>query len=122
MIIGFCAGLACFLYVSAKMRIGIDDSLDAFGVHGVGGMLGALLTGVFASKAWNAAGQNGLLHGNAGQLGVQALGLAAAGAYAAIMTFAILRVLRATVGLRVDEADEREGLDTTQHGEEAYNA
>jgi len=121
-LIGFAAGFVCFLAVSAKMRLGYDDSLDAFGVHGVGGLLGALLTGVFASKAWNEAGQNGLLHGHAAQLGVQALGVVAAGVYAAVVTWLILLVVKALLGLRVEEADEREGLDTTQHGEEAYNA
>lgn len=121
-VIGLLAGVACFVAVTAKMRMGYDDALDAFGVHGVGGLLGALLTGVFASKALNSAGQNGLLHGNPAQLGVQALGVLAAGAYAAIMTVVILFLVKKLVGLRVEEADEREGLDTTQHGEEAYNA
>ncbi|MBI2895951.1 MAG: ammonium transporter [Deltaproteobacteria bacterium] len=119
--IGAAAGLVCWLAVMAKGRLGYDDSLDAFGIHGVGGLLGALLTGVFASKAWNAAGQDGLLRGNAAQLGTQGIGVVACGLYAAVATAAIVVVVKATVGLRVDEADEREGLDTTQHGEEAYN-
>jgi Amt family ammonium transporter len=121
-IIGLAAGLVCFAVVSAKMRLGTDDSLDAFGVHGVGGLLGALLTGVFASKAWNEAGQDGLIFGGARVFGIQALGVVAAGAYAAVVTYVLLKILQMTLGLRVEDAEEREGLDTTQHGEEAYNA
>jgi len=86
-------------------------------------LLGALLTGVFAQKALNAGGQDGLLaSGSFHQLGVQALGAAVAAAYAAAVTALLLFVLSKTIGLRVDEPSEREGLDTTQHGEEAYNS
>ena len=104
----------------SRGRFGYDDTLDAFGVHGVGGLAGALLTGVFAQKALNDAGADGALFGNVKQLGIQALACAATGVYAVIVTFGILKLLDATVGLRVTEADEREGLDTAQHGEEAY--
>ena len=121
-VIGLVVGAACFVAVSAKMRLRYDDSLDAFGVHGVGGLLGALLTGVFASKVWNEAGNDGLLRGNAAQFGVQALGVLAAGAYAAIVTLVLMLVINKLIGLRVDVSDEGEGLDTTQHGVEAYNA
>lgn len=121
LIIGFLAGLICYGAVIFKNRGGYDDALDAFGVHGVGGFFGALATGVFASKALNPAGQDGLLHGNAQQLGIQALGVVAACAYAGIVSFVLLYGLRATMGLRVDEPAEREGLDTACHGEEAYN-
>jgi Amt family ammonium transporter len=120
--IGALAGVVCYGAVLFKYRAGYDDALDAFGVHGVGGFFGAVVTGVFSSKSLNDAGRDGLLHGNPAQLGVQALGVAAAGLYAAVVSYLLLRVLRATVGLRVDESQEREGLDTVCHGEEAYNS
>ncbi|MGH7270768.1 MAG: ammonium transporter, partial [Polyangiaceae bacterium] len=118
--IGFIASVVCYGAVIMKGRLGYDDTLDAFGVHGVGGLSGALLTGVFAEKALNPAGADGALFGNVRQLGVQALACAATGIYAAVVTYAILRVIDALMGLRVPEAEEREGLDATQHGEEAY--
>src|SRR5579883_2565808 len=105
--IGFAAGVICYAAVLLKNRFGYDDSLDAFGVHGVGGLAGALLTGVFAQKALHDAGADGALFGNVRQLGVQALACAATGAYAAAMTWGILRVVGATVGLRVPEHEER---------------
>jgi Amt family ammonium transporter len=118
--LGFLAALVCYRAVLLKDRLGYDDSLDAFGVHGVGGLTGALLTGVFAQKALNDAGADGLLAGNARQLGVQALACAVTGVYALGMTYVILKGVDATLGLRVSEGDEREGLDATQHGEDAY--
>jgi Amt family ammonium transporter len=118
--IGFIAGGVCYGGVLLKNRFGYDDTLDAFGVHGVGGLAGALLTGVFAQKALNDAGADGALFGNVKQLGVQALACAASGIYAAVVTFGILKLIGATFGLRVTDGDEREGLDTSQHGEEAY--
>jgi ammonium transporter, Amt family len=119
-VIGFAAGGVCYGGVLLKNRLGYDDSLDAFGVHGVGGLAGALLTGVFAEKALNDAGADGALLGNFRQLGIQGLACAATGLYAAVMTFGILKLVDATVGLRVPAIEEREGLDVTQHGEEAY--
>jgi Amt family ammonium transporter len=119
-VIGVAAGFVCYGGVLLKYRFGYDDSLDAFGVHGVGGLAGALLTGVFAQKAMNAAGADGALFGHPQQLGVQAIAVAASGAYAAVVTWVILKVLHKTIGLRVSDAEEREGLDTTQHGEEGY--
>jgi Amt family ammonium transporter len=119
-VIGAAAGGICYAGVLLKGRFGYDDSLDAFGVHGVGGLAGALLTGVFAQKALNDAGADGALFGNVKQLGIQALACAATGVYAAVLTLGILKLIDATIGLRVAESDEREGLDTTQHGEEAY--
>jgi Amt family ammonium transporter len=119
-VIGFVAGGVCYGGVLLKNRFGYDDSLDAFGVHGVGGLTGALLTGVFAQKALNDAGADGALFGNVKQLGIQGLACAVTGVYAAVLTFGILKIIDATMGLRVSENDEREGLDTTQHGEEAY--
>lgn len=119
-VIGLAAGGICYCGVLLKGRFGYDDSLDAFGVHGVGGLAGALLTGVFAQKALNDAGADGALFGNVRQLGIQGLACAATGIYAAVVTFGILKLVDATIGLRVPEAEEREGLDATQHGEEAY--
>jgi Amt family ammonium transporter len=93
-----------------------------FAGHGVGGITGALLTGVFASKAWNAAGNDGLLAGNAAQLGTQALGIAASVLYAGAMTFVILKVLGAVTALKAASRTEGLGMDVTQHGEEAYGS
>ncbi len=120
-VIGASAGVVCYGAVLMKYKLGYDDTLDAFGVHGVGGFLGALLTGVFAQKSLNDAGADGALFGNPKQLGIQLVALVASGAFSAVMTFIILKIISATVGLRVAELDEREGLDVTQHGEEAYN-
>ncbi len=119
-VIGFVAGVVCYLAVLQKNRFGYDDALDVFGVHGVGGMLGALLTGVFAQKALNATGNDGAAFGNVKQLGVQALGLLAAGAYAVVMTVVIWKVIGWITPIRVAEPDEREGLDVSLHGEEGY--
>ena len=110
----------CYGAVLAKYRLGYDDTLDAFGVHGVGGLTGALLTGVFAQKALNEGGGNGALYGDFHQLFVQLVACLASGVYALVVTFVILKLIDATLGLRVTEQDEREGLDTTQHGEEGY--
>jgi Amt family ammonium transporter len=89
-------------------------------VHGIGGFAGALLTGVFAQKAVNSAGSDGLLAGNPKQLLIQLLACAATAGYAALVTCALLRAIDKWIGLRVEPSDEREGLDTTQHGEEGY--
>ena len=123
--IGFIAAIVCYVGVLAKYKAGYDDSLDAFGVHGVGGLTGALLTGVFCLKrtfpgATDPVGEVGLLGGNVKQLGIQALACGVSAAYAVVLTFVILKIIDKTVGLRVTETDEREGLDTTQHGEEGY--
>jgi Amt family ammonium transporter len=119
LVIGGAAGLACYAGVLLKTRLGYDDALDAFGVHGVGGACGALLTGVFATTALSPKG--GLLAGNAAQVGEQALGILAAGAYAAVVSFLLLKVIDVVVGLRVTEVEEAEGLDTTLHGESSYS-
>jgi len=123
--IGALSGALCFGAVLLKYRWGYDDSLDAFGLHGVGGVVGAVLTGVF-SQTWNFAdvaapiGSDGLLLGGFKQLGVQIVATLAAIAYAVLVTWGILWVVRRFVGLRVTESDEREGLDTSLHGEEGY--
>jgi ammonium transporter, Amt family len=118
--IGAAAGIACYGGVLLKARAGYDDALDAFGVHGVGGALGAILTGVFATTALTPDNSGGLLSGNAGALAIQLVGVAAAGAYAAAMTAVILVGLKATMGLRVTPDEEREGLDVALHGETGY--
>jgi Amt family ammonium transporter len=118
--IGLAAGAACYGGVQLKHRLGYDDSLDVFGVHGVGGLLGALLTGVFAAKLWNPAGNDGLLRGNSDLLVEQFIGVGAAAAFAATTTFVLLKVLDKVMGLRAAKDDELEGLDTALHGEEAY--
>jgi len=118
--IGGLAGAACYGGVLLKSRLRYDDSLDAFGVHGVGGAVGALLTGVFASTAFNEAGKDGLLQGNPGVLLTQAIGVVAAAAYAAVVTFLILKLIDAVIGLRVDKEEEHEGLDAALHGESGY--
>jgi Amt family ammonium transporter len=98
----------------------VDDALDVFGVHGVGGILGALLTGVFATKAVNPAGADGLLLGNVNLLAVQAVAVIAVVAYAAAVTWVILKLIDVTVGLRVAPEEEEKGLDISLHGEPAY--
>ncbi len=119
--IGLLSGVVCYGGVLIKGKFGFDDALDAFGVHGVGGALGALLTGVFAQKAFNAAGNDGLLAGNPGLMVPQLLGVGAAAAYAMVVTFVLLKVVDKVVGLRVDLDAEREGLDPALHGESAYS-
>ncbi len=123
LLIGFAAGVVCYFMVArVKQKLGYDDSLDAFGVHGCGGTLGALLTGVFATSAVNPGFHRplGLVDGNAGQMGNQAIGCAVAWALAVAGTLAILKICDALVGLRVSRAQEMEGLDVSMHGEEGY--
>jgi Amt family ammonium transporter len=123
LVIGALAGFVCWGAVQLKeRRFHYDDSLDAWGVHGVGGMLGALLVGVFSRKALNAAGADGLLAGDPSLLWKQAVGLLVAGVYSSVLTLGILVVINKTFRLRVSEDDEREGLDATQHGEAAYTS
>ncbi len=119
--IGAITGVVCyFAVVSVKSKLGYDDSLDTFGVHGVGGTVGALLTGVFCTTSVNSLGKDGLLYGNAGQVWTQFVGVAATWIYAAIIGGLILLVVDKTIGLRVKSTDEEAGLDLTQHGEEGY--
>ncbi len=121
LIMGGVAGVLCYSAVLAKGRFGYDDSLDVVGIHGVGGLWGALATGLFASTAVNPGGADGLFFGNAGQLTIQAIGAGAAIAYSVVLTFVILKAIDLTVGLRVDRDDETQGLDVTAHGEVGYN-
>lgn len=122
--IGAAAGVVCAWAVTWRARRGIDDSLDAFGVHGVGGTLGAILTGVFASNWVNPSiGNNvGLIHGGVRLLGVQLIAVIATLAYTVVVSYLVLKLVDMLVGLRVSEEDERMGLDLSQHGESAYAA
>jgi ammonium transporter, Amt family len=114
--IGLIAGIACFFAsTSLKRKLGYDDSLDVFGVHGVGGIVGTLGIGVFGSAVWG--GAPGLLEGNPGQLWIQAVGVIVVAAWCAIATFVILWIIEKAIGLRVDKQTEIEGLDLSLHGE-----
>ena len=120
-IIGILVSVFCFIAVTViKPKFGYDDSLDAFGVHCVGGIWGALATGLFASKAVNPAGADGLFYGNPHQLLVQFYAVAVTLVYSGAATFTIYKVVDAIVGVRVSEKDEAIGLDLTQHREKAY--
>ena len=130
MLIGLAAGVGCFLMVIfVKGLFGYDDALDAFGVHGAGGTIGALLTGVFATRYVNPIFKDpqgqplpvGLLDGNPSQIGYQLVGIAMAWAFALVGTVVLLKVTDLLVGVRATEDQEIEGLDLTEHGEEAYN-
>jgi Amt family ammonium transporter len=120
-LIGLAAGVVCYFAINLKNKFGYDDSLDVVGVHGVGGTWGALATGLFASKAVNAAGNDGLLFGNPSLIGIQALSIVSAWVYSFVMTFIILKLLDWVMGLRVSEEHEVGGLDLTQHGEAGYS-
>jgi Amt family ammonium transporter len=120
LIIGIVAGILCYIALNAKTKFGYDDSLDAFGVHGVGGTIGTLMVGLFASVAINAAGSNGMFFGNPKQLLIQAGAVAIVALYSFGLSFIMLKVLDATMGLRVDAEQETEGLDISQHGEAGY--
>jgi Amt family ammonium transporter len=114
--IGLIAGAASYWGATwLKHRLGYDDSLDCFGVHGVAGILGAVLTGVFAVEA--IGGTAGALEGNAGQIATQLYGVGATIAWCAFATFAVLKIIQATIGLRVSDDVERDGLDLELHGE-----
>jgi ammonium transporter, Amt family len=119
--IGVLAAGASYAAILVRPKTKVDDALDVFACHGVAGITGALLTGVFATKAVNPAGADGLLMGNPAQLGVQAIAIAATLILATIGTVAILGLVKVTVGLRVPLADELAGVDLSEHGEEAYH-
>jgi Amt family ammonium transporter len=120
LLIGAAAGLLCYTALNAKTKFGYDDSLDAFGVHGVGGTLGTLMAGLFASVAINAGGANGLFFGNPKQLAVQAEAVLLIAAYSFIVSLVLFKIIDKVIGLRVNKDEETEGLDLTQHGEAGY--
>jgi Amt family ammonium transporter len=117
-VIGLLAAICCYAAIQFRVRRDWDDALDVWGVHGVGGGLGTILTGVFAVAAIN--GVNGLFAGDARQLGIQTLGVVIAGVYAFAVTFGILKLINLFVPVRVTEAVEAQGLDEVLHGEPAY--
>jgi len=119
-LIGSITSVCCFFAISIKAKMQIDDSLDTFPVHGVGGTVGAILTGIFATTEVNAAAKEGLLRGNPGQVVTQVIAILVAYAFAAIGTVIILKLLDATVGLRPKPEEELQGMDILEHGEEAY--
>jgi len=118
--IGLLAGFFCYGAVLAKEKLGYDDALDVVGIHGVGGLWGALATGLFASKVFNAAGADGLFYGNPKQLLIQAAGALAAIVYSFVLSWVLLKVTGAVTGLRVPDEEEVQGLDLTQHSETGY--
>lgn len=121
-LIGLGAGVLCYLGVSLKARFGYDDSLDVVGIHGVGGIWGALATGLFASQAINPAGFNGLFYGNPGQLWIQFVSVVATCAFSFIVSYVLLKIVNAIVPIRVTEEEEEAGLDVAIHSESAYQA
>ncbi|NOZ69135.1 MAG: ammonium transporter [Deferribacteres bacterium] len=118
LVIGIAAGGLCYAALNAKTRFGYDDSLDAFGVHGIGGIIGTIGAGLFASAAIN--GVNGLFFGNAKQLAIQVTAVAVVAVYSFVVSLAILKAVDIIAGLRVDKESEIQGLDISQHGEEGY--
>ena len=119
--IGLGAAVVCYLMVSvAKNRFGYDDTLDAFGVHGIGGIWGALATGLFATKAVNAAGADGLFYGNPGLFLIQLKAVVVTVVYSFVVSYVLLKLIDLTMGLRVSEQEEQIGLDLTQHRESGY--
>jgi len=120
-VIGILAGIIPFFMVAVvKAKLGYDDTLDAFGIHGVGGTLGAILTGVFADPAINPAGK-GLLYGNPEQLKIQLIAVLTTIVYTAVVTAIIFLIIKVVTGLRVSADNEVLGLDQCEHGENAYN-
>ncbi|AHF06106.1 ammonium transporter [Desulfitobacterium metallireducens] len=121
-LIGLVGGIICYFAVSVlKAKLGYDDALDAFGCHGIGGIWGALATGLFATKTINPAGADGLLYGNPTQLGIQALSVVVTIVLAAAATFVILKGVGVFIKLRATDEEEETGLDLSMHGEEAYS-
>ncbi|MEH1912003.1 MAG: ammonium transporter [Nostoc sp.] len=121
-LIGFITAFVCFYAISFKHKLEIDDALDTFPVHGIGGTVGAILTAIFATTQVNGGGKDGVLRGNFGELGVELVAIAVAYAIAGVGTWIILKIIDATVGLRVKEEAELQGLDINEHGEEGYNS
>jgi Amt family ammonium transporter len=120
-IIGLLAGVFCFLAVNMKSRLNLDDSLDVVGIHGIGGIVGTVCLGLFASTAVNPGGVDGLFSGNAAQLGRQLVGIAVVVVYTFIVSWVLFKGIHATMGMRLAEDAEVEGMDSTEHSETAYN-
>jgi Amt family ammonium transporter len=121
-LIGFITSVVCFFAVSFKHKLQVDDALDTYPVHGVGGTIGAILTAIFADIRVNAGGKDGVLRGNFSELFVELGAIALAYIIAAVGTWIILKIIAATIGLRVPDQTEDQGLDINEHGEEGYNS
>ena len=122
LVIGLAAGIVCFWGVTGfKHFFGYDDALDVWGVHGLGGILGALLTGVFAVSAIGGAGKSGVLDGNPGQMILQLEGIGMTLLWSGVVSFVVLKLIDLTIGLRVSEEVEIEGLDLALHGETLHD-
>jgi Amt family ammonium transporter len=119
--IGLGVAAVCYWALNKRIALNLDDTLDAFSVHGVGGIFGALMTGVFASRAVNPGGNDGLVNGNPSLVLVQGAAVLATIVFSAIVTYVLLKVLGATMGIRSDEAQQTEGLDLVEHGEKGYH-
>ena len=120
-LIGLTAGFCCYWAVVLKSKLHFDDSLDVVGIHGLGGVIGTLMAGLLATKAVNPNGADGLFYGNAAQLGIQALGIAIVGVYAFAVSYVLLKLVNAFMGLRVSPDNEGIGLDVAEHNEAAYS-
>jgi len=121
LVIGCLAAPVSFLVLHYRAKTSLDDTLDVFACHGVAGIMGAILTGVFASKAVNPIGADGLLRGNASLVGIQLLAVIATVAFTGLASFGILSALRLVMPLRVHADAELHGIDLAEHGEEAYH-
>jgi Amt family ammonium transporter len=119
--IGLLAGALSYGAIAWKAKLGYDDSLDVLGIHGVGGVLGMVMTGLFASKAINAGGADGLLHGGGGFFAVQLLAIVSVAVFSFAATWVILKLVARLTDLRVTVEEERQGLDLSQHNERAYS-
>jgi Amt family ammonium transporter len=120
-VIGLSVSCICYWALNQRIKWHLDDTLDSFSVHGVGGIFGALMTGVLATRAVNAAGGDGLLYGNPKQLLVQLVAVVSTIAFSAIVTFILLKLIGATMGIRSGDEHQSEGLDLVEHGEKGYN-
>jgi Amt family ammonium transporter len=118
--IGAGVSLLCYHMMLFRAKTGIDESLDVWAVHGIGGTWGALATGIFCSAAVNSAGKNGLIYGNPKQLLLQFIGVISVSAFAFVMTWILGKFVNKVIGLRVSATEESVGLDISQHGERAY--
>jgi Amt family ammonium transporter len=120
-IIGLGVAGVCFWTLNRRIHWGLDDTLDAFSVHGVGGIFGALMTGLLATTAVNPAGANGLFYGNPSQFAVQLLAVAATAVASGTITFILLKAIDLTIGIRSSDEHQYEGLDFVEHGEQGYH-
>lgn len=120
-LIGLTAGVFSYVVIVWKGKIGYDDTLDVVGIHGIGGIVGMLAVGLFASKAINPAGGDGLFFGNSAQFGIQAMTVFAAVLFSFIGTYMVLKLVDGLVGLRVSPEEEAVGLDLSQHNERGYS-